>query len=87
MGLHTHADHSFIIDVQKIRPLGEYEYAATLVRLHRHRRDDAPGEELEVPILGEQYGVTSGQAESRAIRVVKAYLDGKPDPELEGLPE
>lgn len=80
MGLHQHAGHSFIIDVQKIRPLGEDNYAAKLVRLHRHV-ENAPGIDLEVPLLPEKYGVTASQAEGRMIRTVKAYLEGKPDPD------
>ena len=82
MGLHRYAGHSFIIEVQKIRPLGDDEFVAKLVRLHRYV-EGAPGIDLEVPLLAEKFGVSAPQAEGRMRRAVKALLDGKPDPDDE----
>jgi hypothetical protein len=81
VGLHRYAGHSFIIEVAPMRPLMDHTFFAKLVKLHRYA-EGAPGIDLDVPQqLGEKYGKTEGQAEGRMVRAVKAYLDGKFDPD------
>ena len=76
VGIHWHADHAFIIEVQQIRPLGEYAYAARLVKLQWFA-EATVGVALEMPLIAANYGRTAEQAEDQMVCAVKAYLDGK----------
>ncbi len=75
MGFHKHGIYSFRVSVQRMKVVGGNNFVADITALRRHGMSGA-AEELEVPVINEQYGETAQEAEGRAIRAMNDWLNG-----------
>lgn len=75
MGFHKHGVFSFTIDVRRMRLIEGDSFVADVVALRRHSSTGA-AERLAVPGIAEQYAETAREAEARAVRTVRDWLDG-----------
>ena len=85
MAFHKHGIYSFRVSVQRMKVVGGNNFVADIIALRRHGMSGA-AQELEVPVINEQYGETAQEAEGRAIRAMNDWLNGNTDHEAEQNP-
>ena len=74
MAFHKHGIYSFRVGVQRMKVVGGNNFVADITALRRHGMSGA-AQELEVPVINEQYGETAQEAEGRAIRAMHDWLN------------
>jgi len=79
MGFHKHGIYSFRVSVQRMKVVGGNNFVADITALRRHGMSGA-AQELEVPVIDEQYGETAQEAEGRAIKAMRDWLSGGDSP-------
>jgi hypothetical protein len=75
MAFHKYGIYSFRVSVQRMKVVGGNNFVADITALRRHGMSGA-AQELEVPVINEQYGETAQEAEGRAIRAMNDWLNG-----------
>jgi hypothetical protein len=75
MGFHKHGVFSFTVNVQRMRLIAGDSYVADVIALRRHGPTGA-AQRLDVPKIQEQYGETAQEAEGRAIKAIRDWLNG-----------
>jgi len=79
MGFHKFGMFSFRVSVQRMMVIGGDNFVADIIALRRHGPSGA-GQDLEVPVIAEQYGETAQEAEGRAIKAMRDWLSGGDSP-------
>lgn len=70
-------NYGYFIGASKIALLGgRWHYAAKVERVVRY---DQPTTDVDVPIVGETYGETAGEAISATIAKIDAWIRDRPD--------
>lgn len=75
MGFHKFGMFSFRVSVQRMVVIGGDNFVADIIALRRHGPSGA-AQDLEVPVIAEQYGETAQEAEGRAIQAMRDWLGG-----------
>jgi hypothetical protein len=79
MGFHKHGIYSFGVSVQRMMVIGGHNFVADITALRRHGVSGA-ADELDVPVIAEQYGETAQEAEGRAVTAMREWLTGGASP-------